>query len=110
MVGSANLDLRMSNRTKFRLIFSVFVAVGALVVNWLVLGDSSPFHDHFLWHSDVPNWWVALHILPAIGSAIVAGNPHSGSELVYVILLFIQWLIIGFVVSQGLIALRLWKY
>jgi hypothetical protein len=84
---------------KFRLIFSGFFALGALLVNWLVLGDSSPLHEYFLWHGALPNLWAPLNIVPVIGAAVVAGNPHSGSEVIYKILLVIQWFIIGFLLS-----------
>ena len=83
----------------FRLIFSGITAFGALIINWLVLGESSPLHDYFLWHGALPNLWLMLHIAPIIGTAIVAGDPHSGSEIVYAILLFIQWFIVGFLLS-----------
>jgi hypothetical protein len=96
-------------RTKFRLIFSGLLAFGALAVNWLVLGNSSPFYEHFLWHGDLPNLWGALNIFPAIGSAIVAGDPHSGSEIIYGFMLVIQWFIFGFLLSGALLALRLWE-
>lgn len=91
---------------KFRLIFSGIFAFGALLVNWLLLGESSPFHDYFLWHVELPNLWVPLHIIPAIGTAIVAGNPHSGSEIIYSILLVIQWFIVGFLLSGLAHAIR----
>jgi hypothetical protein len=94
-------------RIKFRIIFSSVIAVGALTVNWLVLGDSSPFHQHFLWHSDLPDLWAAMHIVPVICSAIIAGNPHSGSEIVYGFMLVIQWFIVAFLLSGVLV--RLWR-
>ena len=90
----------------FRVVFSSLLAVAALIVNWLVLGDSSPFHEHFLWHSELPNLWAALHIVPVIGAAIVAGNPHSGSEIIYGFLLFIQWFVLGFLLSGVLVGLK----
>ncbi|HSE22380.1 MAG TPA: hypothetical protein VLB68_12015 [Pyrinomonadaceae bacterium] len=96
-------------RTKFRLIFSGLIAFGALIVNWLVLGDSSPFHEHFLWHGALPNLWMAMNFVPVICTAIVAGDPHSGSEIVYGFVLFIQWFILGFLLSGALLALRLWR-
>jgi len=92
---------------KYRLIFSGLLSVTALIVNWLVLGDGSPFHEHFLWHSDLPNLWAAMHIVPVICSAIVAGNPHSGSEIIYGLVLGIQWFIFGFLLSGLLARLRL---
>ena len=96
-------------RIKFRLISSGLIGFGALIVNWLVLGDSSPFHEHFLWHPELPNLWMAMNLVPVIGAAIVAGDPHSGSEIVYGFILFIQWFILGFLLSGALLALRLWR-
>ena len=84
---------------KFRLTFSSIFALGSLLVNWLVLGESSPFHDYFLWHEGLPNLWLMLNIVPVIGSAIIADNPHSGSEIIYSIFLVIQWFIVGFLLS-----------
>ena len=99
----------MLSRTKFRLIFSGLLAFVGLTVNWLVLGDTSPFHERFLWHGDIPNLWGAMNIVPVICSAIVAGDPHSGSEIIYGFMLVIQWFIIGFLLSGALLALRLWR-
>jgi hypothetical protein len=50
-----------------------------------------------------------MNIVPAIGSVIVAGNPHSNSEIIYGLLLVIQWFIVGFLLSGGLLALRFWR-
>jgi hypothetical protein len=97
------------SRRKFRLIFSGLLAFGALTVNWLVLGDSSPFHEHFLWHGDLPDLWVAMNIVPVIVSAVVAGDAHSGSEIIYGFMLVIQWFIVGFLLSGAMLALRLWR-
>ena len=99
----------MLSRTKFRFIFSALLAFGGLIVNWLILGDSSPFHEHFLWHADIPDWWGAMNIVPVICSAIVAGDAHSGSEIIYGFMLFIQWFIVGFLLSGALLALRFWR-
>ena len=97
------------HRTKFRIIFSGILAFSALTVNWLVLGESSPFHTYFLWHGDFRNLWGAINIVPVIGSAIVAGDAHSGSEIIYGFMLVIQWFILGFLLSGALMALRWWR-
>ena len=101
--------LAHNRRIKSRIVFSLLLSVSALIVNWLVLGDSSPFHEHFLWHSDLRNLWAAMHIVPVICSAIVAGNPHSGSEIIYGLALVIQWFIFGFLLSGVLVRLKLWR-
>ena len=50
-----------------------------------------------------------LILFPVIGSAIIAGDPHSGSEIIYGFILVIQWFIFGFLLSGALLALRLWR-
>jgi hypothetical protein len=52
-------------------------------LNWLLFGETSPLYKHFLWHGTLPNLWAFLNLVPALVSAVVAGNPHSGSETVY---------------------------
>ena len=104
-----NNGILVRSKLKSRLIFSGILAVAALVVNWLLLGQSSPFHNHFLWHGELPDLWMALNIIPVFGSAIAAGNPHSGSEIIYGIILVTQWFIVGFLLSGPLLALKFWK-
>ena len=54
------------------------------------------FHDYFLWHVTVPNAWGLLN-LPVMFAALVTGLPDSPA--VGVILIFLQWFLIGFVCS-----------
>jgi len=96
-------------RMIFRIIFSVLLAVDAIIANWLILGESSPFHEHFLWHGDLPNLWATMHIVPVICSAIVAGDPHSAAKSSMHSCFVIQWFIIGFLLSGLLVSLRFWK-
>ena len=81
-------------RTAFKVILAVAGGIGAVIVNWLVLGETSPLNHYFIWHGRIPNVWGMLNIIPVIVSALIAGNPHSGSELVYAFGVFVQWFLI----------------
>ena len=91
---------------KFQLIFTTTVVVVALLLTWLIMGDSSPFHDYFLWHVGLRNAWGMTMLVPYIISAIFEGNPHSPSELVVGLALIIQWTVLGWLLSIPLA--RLW--
>ena len=84
---------------KRRLVVSVLVALGAILITWLILGESSPFDDYFSTHTAIPNLWRMLNALPFIAGGVLSGN-HGGSPLIlFTVLQFIQWFIIGFVAS-----------
>lgn len=88
-----------SSKLKFQLVFSSLVMLGALLVTWLIMGDSSPLHDYFLWHVDLPNTWGMTTLIPFIFSAVISGNPHSPSIAIVIFALIIQWSLIGFLLS-----------
>ena len=90
----------MRGRMKQRVLFSLLVAVGAVLVNWIILGDSSPLHQYFLRRgSGVEDFWLALNFIPVLLAAVISRNPGGGDEFLYVAFLFIQWFTIAFVVS-----------
>lgn len=75
------------------------VAVGALLVSWLLLDESSPLDQYFLWHVEVPNFWRLLNAVPFIAGSMISGS-HAGPDFpVFIALLLIQWFIVGFVIS-----------
>jgi hypothetical protein len=76
-----------------RLIFAGTFAGVALVVSWLIQGQTSPFYKYFIWHVDLPNLWVKLHTIPYIIALIFR------SELVYWVMFVAQWFIIGLLFS-----------
>ena len=78
-----------------------------LLLTWLILGDSSPFHNYFLWHGTIPNLWAMTMILPYIVGAVFEGNPHSPSILIVGLALIIQWFVIGWLLSIPVAKLRL---
>jgi hypothetical protein len=96
----------VSRKAKFHLSCAVAVLLMALIVNWLLVGESSPFADYFLWHVGLPNMWGALNIIPAIISFVMAGNPHSGNVFVFYFGFCVQWLVVGFILSFVLLLFR----
>lgn len=87
---------------KRRLVGSVLVALGAILLTWLILGESSPFEEYFSFHTTLPNLWRTLNALPFIAGAVLSGNHGGGPFLLFTVLQFIQWFIIAFVVSTVL--------
>jgi hypothetical protein len=88
-----------SQKLKFRLVFSTLVVLAALLISWLILGDSSPFHNYFLWHSELPNVWAVTTLLPFLFSAMLSGNPHSPPMSIFAFALIVQWFVIGYFLS-----------
>ena len=88
-----------SRKLKFHLKFSGVILLLALLLNWLIMGDSSPLHDYFLWHSTTPNLWGMTNVVPYILSAMIAGNPHSPSMVIFYVFLVVQWLVLGLLLS-----------
>jgi hypothetical protein len=86
-------------KLKFRLVFSSLIMLLALLVTWLIMGDSSPLHEYFLWHGDLPNTWAITTLIPYIIGALITGNPHSPSIAIVIFALIIQWFLIGSLLS-----------
>lgn len=73
------------------LIVGLLVAVGATLLNWQMVVDDMP----------LANFWGTLNLLPIIIGILISGNGHAGpSEPVFMVLQFIQWLIVGFILSR----------
>ena len=102
----SKITSRASEKLKFRVVFSSLVVVGALLITWLILGDRSPFHEYFLWHSDVPNIWGVTVFPPYLLSAMLSGNAHSPPMAIFILALIIQWFVLGFFLSIPMT--RLW--
>jgi len=99
MESASQIKSPASRRLKFQLVFTVvFVAVG-LLMTWLILADSSPFHEYFIWHVGLPNLWGMTVIVPFVLAAVLSGNPHSPPTVIVVLFTIIQWFIIGLLIS-----------
>ena len=88
-----------SRKLRFHLAFTSLLVVIALLVTWLLLGESSPFHNYLIRNSELPNVWAMTTAVPYIFSALITGNPHSPSMVIFMIALIIQWALIGFLLS-----------
>ncbi len=75
------------------------VVAVALLLTWLIMGESSPFASYFLWHVDLPNLWAMTTLIPYITGAVISGNPHSPHMLPVVLALIVQWFVIGLLLS-----------
>ena len=90
-----------------RLIFSTLIALGAILLTWILLGDSSPFAGYFSAYRGLRNLSLALNVLPFIVSAMLSGSHGGGPTILFTVLQFIQWFLIAFVLSTLL--LRVFK-
>ena len=88
-----------SQKLKFQVVFSIVVALGGLLVTWLILGDGSPFASYFARHVDVANMLRLTTFLPFVVSAMISRNPHSPPMAIFVVGLFLQWSLIGYLLS-----------
>jgi hypothetical protein len=74
--------------------------IAAVIVNWLALGETSPLYHYFIWHGAFPSIWGMLNIIPVLVSTLIAGNPHSQSEVVYACGVFVQWTLIVYLLCS----------
>lgn len=98
MPGSEIMSLA-SRKLKFQLRFSSLVVLWALLVTWLIMAESSPLHEYFLWHVHLPNTWAMTTLAPFILSAVISGNAHSPPIAIAIFAFIIQWFLIGFLMS-----------
>ena len=86
-------------RYSFNLQFAAVATLICAAVNWLVMAETSPLHDYFLWHTSIPNLLRTLHTVPFIAALLVSGNVHQPSPVVYFAAAAVQWFLGGFVLS-----------
>jgi hypothetical protein len=86
-------------RTNKRWAFCGTVALSAILLTWVLLGESSPLADYFLFHVRVPNVWRLLNALPFIAAAIISGNRGGGPVALFTVLQFVQWFVVAYVLS-----------
>ena len=83
---------------KRRLILSGAIALGIVVLTWLVHGESSPVADYFPSSIALRNLWMLFNAVPFIVGAVLSGSHGGGPDVLFVILQFVQWLVVAFFV------------
>ena len=83
---------------KHRLIASGVIALGIVVLTWLVHGESSPVADYFPSSIALRNLWMLFNAVPFIVGAVLSGSHGGGPDVLFVILQFVQWLVVAFFV------------
>jgi hypothetical protein len=80
------------------------MAFGTLLIDWLLLGENSPFNDYFLFHTSIPNAWRSLNLLPYLLSLLIAlplgaanreGLNSAGAVIGFVVT-FAFWFLVGY--------------
>jgi len=71
------------------LIIALIVALVATFLSWGMISELLPATEFLLY----------LNILPLLGGAIISGSHAGPSEGVFVALVFVQWFIVGFLLS-----------
>src|SRR5215204_3347762 len=77
---------------------SVCVIVGMLLgvlanlASWLLSAESSPFYEYFLYNVRLKNLWSLLNF-PAFMILVLTGAWSEGASI---LVIFLQWFIIGF--------------
>jgi len=102
----SEIPSRASEKLKFRLVFSSLVVVGALLLTWLTIGESSPLHEYFLSHSDFSDIWQVTVFAPYLVSVVLSGNAHSPPMAIFILALILQWFVLGYFLSIPLT--RIW--
>lgn len=87
----------MSSVSKFRMSFAFIFAIAATVIVWLLLSDSSPLYFYFLYHVTIPNMMRKLIVVPYVIMMILR-PARFGDDLAYA-LVFLQWLLVGYVLA-----------
>ena len=87
----------MTTHLRNRLRFSLTFALVATLVTWLALGENSPLGGYFLYHVAVPNLFRKILTLPYL--ILILLRPGLWADEIGYLLVFLQWLVGGFVLS-----------
>jgi hypothetical protein len=95
------MSVRCSNVTavsRRRTIFSFSFALVATLLVWLVLGDTTPLQEYFLYHVTIPNLLMAVLVVPYLILTIL--RPEVYGDAISYALIFLQWLLVGYVIAR----------
>jgi hypothetical protein len=90
-----------------QMLVGLLFAGGALLVSWLLGGESSPLRHYFLFHTAIPNLWGTVNTIPFLLAFIIAlpfgAVSHGGfsplGAFIGFIVMFVYWFMIGFALA-----------
>ena len=86
-------------RLRFHFIFGLGGILAFGICSWLIRGESSPLHEYFLWHVELPNFYSRLHSGPYFVGMLLSGNVHQPSSFGFIAAAAFQWFIAAFLLS-----------
>jgi hypothetical protein len=83
------------------MVFATSVGAIALLAWWVVNGENSPCYEYFLYHhgGEIDNLLTRLNWPAVLVGFLISGNVHQPSEPGAYAAMFVQWFIIGWLVS-----------
>jgi hypothetical protein len=91
--------MKLSKLFLHRAVVGVAFALFVMSFTWLVLNERSPFRDYFRNHVAFTNFVGNLLPLPYFGLIFIQ-PPYAYQDLIGAILEFIQWLLVGYVLTS----------
>ena len=89
-----------------QLLFASGLGLIDLAAWWLVMAESSPFHDYFLYHGAAGNVLAKLNVPACLVGVLISGNVHQPSEVATFVAMFVQWFVVGWLISVASIQLH----
>jgi len=90
---------KMIFKMRYLLLGGFLLSVLATIVSWLLTNELSPLNEYLLWHTQMRNFWGMLNIPSYIIGALTAGNPHNVNIPAAYTAFFIQWMLIGIIIT-----------
>lgn len=87
------------SRRRFHLLTGLAFVILFVTTSWLITGRSSPCHEYFLWHVELPNLYRRLHTGPYVAGMLISGNVHQPSSVGFFAAAALQWFVMGFLLS-----------
>ena len=88
---------------KFKVVFALSFAASTCFATWLVIGESSPFREYFLYHVTLPNFVMKFLLIPYVAVMMAKAETDFEDMLIAVGVEFLQWLVVGYVMAVLLV-------
>ncbi len=75
------------------------MSISAAIISWLLTSESSQLSEYLLWHPQMRNFWGMLNFPSYLAGATAADNPHNANEIVAWTVFFLQWMLIGILLT-----------